>query len=666
MPRALVLGNGNLLATFDDRLLLRDLYYPYVGDEDHTTYGHAHRVGFFIDGKGISWLTDGAWKVDVQYAGDTLVGSSRLKNEYLGLEIEAIDYVHPVRNILMRHFILRSLNGEEKKMKAYFHHDLHLYGDKQKDTAFYEPGTNSVIHFRKQRYFLIGGMAGIQGLSSFTTGKSEFRGLEGTWRDAEDGNLTRNPIEQGSVDSTVELTYTIPTGGEEHLYLWFCAGKRLSEVLELSDYIHEETPERMERSTRNFWKSWVHKQHRTFGSLDDPLIQLYKRSLLVIRTQADNRGGILAANDSDIMQFNRDTYTYVWPRDGAFICMAMDHAGYHEITRRFFRFCCQCISHEGYLLHKYNPDASPGSSWHPWYRDGEMQLPIQEDETALVLHAMWLHFEQFHDFEWLQEMYEQFVKKAAGFLVSYREKETGLPLASYDPWEEHRGIFTYTAATTCAGLSAAAKICQALGHLTHSHTYQETADAMRQAVLFHLFDEEHQRFVKKIKREQGKLVEKDLTLDASLALLWVLDLLPPNDQRIVSTMTQLMQALKVQTSIGGYARYPNDHYQFDGQPSKEVPGNPWIITTLWFAQWKIANARNVDELKEPLEALRWVQRAATPAGILPEQLHPYTGRHLSVAPLTWSHAVYVETFLQFVEKEAELRSRTSSPFSPKS
>jgi GH15 family glucan-1,4-alpha-glucosidase len=189
---------------------------------------------------------------------------------------------------------------------------------------------------------------------------------------------------------------------------------------------------------------------------------------------------------------------------------------------------------------------------------------------------------------------------------------------------------------------------------------------MRQAVLFHLFDEEHQRFVKKIKREQGKLVEKDLTLDASLALLWVLDLLPPNDQRIVSTMTQLMQALKVQTSIGGYARYPNDHYQFDGQPSKEVPGNPWIITTLWFAQWKIANARNVDELKEPLEALRWVQRAATPAGILPEQLHPYTGRHLSVAPLTWSHAVYVETFLQFVEKEAELRSRTSSPFSPKS
>ena len=661
MPRALVLGNGNLLATFDDRLLLRDLYFPYVGDEDHTTYGHAHRVGFFIKGKGFSWLTDAAWQIDVRYAEDTLVGASMLRNSLLGLEIEAMDYVHPVHNILMRHFVLRSTDGEPKEVKAYFQHDLHLYGDKQKDTAFYEPGTNSVVHFRKKRYFLVGGMAGVQGLSSFTTGKSEYRGLEGTWRDAEDGALSRNPIEQGSVDSTVELTCSIGKGQEEHLYLWLCAGKRLSEVLELSDYIREETPERMERSTRNFWKSWVHKQHRTFGSLDDSLIKLFKRSLLIIRTQADNRGGILAANDSDIMRFNRDTYTYVWPRDGAFVCMAMDHAGYHEITRRFFRFCCQCISHEGYLLHKYNPDASPGSSWHPWYHDGEMQLPIQEDETALILHAMWQHFELFHDFEWLQEMYENFVKKAASFLLSYREQETHLPLASFDPWEEHRGVFSYTSATVYAGLAAATKISQALGHLTHSRRYQEAADEVRQAILFHLFDEETNRFLKKIKREQGKTLEKDGTLDASLALLWTLDLLPPNDSRIVSTMTQLMEGLKVRTPIGGYARYPNDHYQFDGEPQKNTPGNPWIITTLWFAQWKIANARNLDELKEPLEALHWVERAATPAGILPEQLHPHTGKHLSVAPLTWSHAVYVETFLQFLEKEVELKSRTSSP-----
>jgi GH15 family glucan-1,4-alpha-glucosidase len=35
-------------------------------------------------------------------------------------------------------------------------------------------------------------------------------------------------------------------------------------------------------------------------------------------------------------------------------------------------------------------------------------------------------------------------------------------------------------------------------------------------------------------------------------------------------------------------------------------------------------------------------------------MHPLTGAPLSVAPLTWSHAVFVDTVLQFAEKEKEL------------
>ncbi len=660
MPRSLVLGNGNMLATFDQNLLLRDLYYPYVGEEDHTTYQHKHRIGILLDGYPFSWLDDGSWTIEPRYAPDTLIGVSRLVNDRLGLTIECHDFVHSVKNILMRRFHVSSKHGEQKKLRLYFHHDLHIYGDKQKDTAFYEPATNSVIHYRKKRYFLIGGNCDGHGITSFTTGKSEYRELEGTWRDAEDGVLSRNPIEQGSVDSTVEFACTVKNDHEEVVELWLCAGKSLEEVLALHDYILEETTEQMQRSTRNYWKSWVHKTHQTYGSLDENLTDLFRRSLLIIRTQADNRGGILAANDSDIMRFNRDTYTYVWPRDGAYVCLALDDAGYHEATNRFFEFCCRAQTREGYMLHKYNPDGSPGSSWHPWFKDGEMQLPIQEDETALVLYAMWHHFEAVNDFEWLQEMYETFVKKAAEFMISYREAGTHLPLSSYDPWEEHSGIFSYTCATTYAGLLAAAKISQALGHITHAERYQTAADEVRQAILFHLYDEKAGRFVKKIKRKDGKEIERDLTPDASLMILWKLDLLPPTDIRIVSTMKELEKALRVKTNVGGYARYPRDFYHFNHQHSESIPGNPWIITTLWMAQWKIALARSLEDLKEPLETLRWAARKATPAGILPEQIDPLSGEHLSVAPLTWSHAVYVETFLQYVEKETELRSKISN------
>jgi GH15 family glucan-1,4-alpha-glucosidase len=44
----------------------------------------------------------------------------------------------------------------------------------------------------------------------------------------------------------------------------------------------------------------------------------------------------------------------------------------------------------------------------------------------------------------------------------------------------------------------------------------------------------------------------------------------------------------------------------------------------------------------------------SPAGILAEQMDPFTGAPLSVAPLTWSHAVFAETVLAYGAKLEEL------------
>ncbi len=679
MPRSLVIGNGQMLATFDAHLQMRDFYFPYVGMEDHTTFGKVHRMGFFVEGIGFSWVSDGTWRINPGYTLETLTGKSVLENDHLGIAIELEDSIHPVHNVLLRRLHIRSLNGQQKNVRCFFHHDFHIYGDNQKDTAFYEPYTNSVIHYREKRYFLIGGTtdhpqecvighnAGMYtsvlhsmrrvsscGISSFAIGKANYRGLEGTWKDAEDGELGRNTIEQGSVDSTVAIHCIVEPSKSTEVILSLCVGKTLDEVVNMQQMVLTETPERLMRNALNYWRSWVNKTNHAFGSLSSSAVELFKRSLLIVRLHADNNGGIIAAADADIMAFNRDTYTYVWPRDGAFVSLALDKAGYGEISRRFFEFCARVQAPDGYMLHKYNPDGSVGSSWHPWLRDNEAQLPIQEDETALVLHAMSKHFEQSQDFEFLQKIYESFVKKAAQFLCDFREDETGLPLPSYDLWEEHRGIFTYTTATVIAGLQAAAQMSQMLGHHQHSEKYHEAADQMRQAMLFHLYDEKAGRFVKKIKRKNGKTTERDLTPDASLAMVWKLGVLPPDDPRVVSTMTQLHEMLRVKTPVGGMARYTNDFYQSTVHPSDEVPGNPWIITTLWDAQWRIATAKTIQDLDYAKDVIEWVRKYATPSGILAEQLNPMTGEALSVSPLTWSHATYVETVLMFAEREKML------------
>jgi GH15 family glucan-1,4-alpha-glucosidase len=674
MPRSLVLGNGSLLATFDEHLQMRDFYFPYVGEEDHTTYGKMHRVGFLVEGKGFSWLSDGTWDITIGYTDASLLSSSTLVNKQLAIEITCEDFVDPIKNILVRSFQLRTTDGIERKVQCFFHHDFYMYGDKQKDTAFFEPHTKSVIHYRQYRYFLVGGTTSDPvncqssdipdqfhplgrdekhidhcGITSFSIGKANYRGLEGTWKDAEDGVLSRFPIEQGSVDSTVEIDCIARPDRGAWVYLWVCAGEKISEVHALQHFLLEETAEQVKQAAKNFWRGWVHAHHQLSDGVAKEIRHMYDRSLLTIRTQTDNHGGILAATDNDIMQFNRDTYTYVWPRDGAFVSMALTRVGQNELPRRFMEFCAKAQTDEGYLLHKYNPDGSAGSSWHPWYRGRQSVLPIQGDETALPLVALHRHFLATKDFEFLHAMYQTFVRNAANFLLEYTEKETGLPLWSYDPWEEHRGIFSYTTATTVAGLRAASEMAGVLGHYRHADRYREAADRMCEALLFHLYDEQTACFMKKIKREGGKTIERDTTPDASIALLWQFGILPPDDPRMVSTMQRLERALTVQTSVGGIARYINDYYQSVTPPTKDIPGNPWIITTLWFTQWRIALAKTSEDLRRPALDLLWAASKASQSGMLPEQMDPLTGAPLSVAPLTWSHAVYMETAVLFSE-----------------
>ncbi len=63
--------------------------------------------------------------------------------------------------------------------------------------------------------------------------------------------------------------------------------------------------------TENYWRVWVNKNDTDFDGLSPEIIELFKRSLLIIRTQIDNDGAILAANDSDVAERATDHYSYL-------------------------------------------------------------------------------------------------------------------------------------------------------------------------------------------------------------------------------------------------------------------------------------------------------------------------------------------------------------------
>ena len=115
-------------------------------------------------------------------------------------------------------------------------------------------------------------------------------------------------------------------------------------------------------------------------------------------------------------------------------------------------------------------------------------------------------------------------------------------------------------------------------------------------------------------------------------------------------MEQTFERLRVRTPIGGMARYEADYYFRRSDDFGRVPGNPWVICTLWMAQYHIARATTVEDLNPALDCLLWAAQRAAESGILPEQVHPYTGEPLSVAPLTWSHAEFVSATLDYLDR----------------
>jgi glucoamylase len=651
MARHLVIGNGKLLVNLDRNCYIRDIYYPFVGQLNHVG-GQYCRFGIWADGQ-FSWLEEPDWRFELSYIEDSLVTNIIARNDRLAVELHINDGIHQRECIYLKRVVIRNLVGHPREFRLFFHQDLMIDGTEVGDTAAYYPDNQTLYHYKRSSYFMFNGFSDEGGIMQYSTGIKRFHSAEGTWRDAEDGFLMGNSIAQGSVDSTISFRTNVPGGGEKTVYYWMTIGKNLEEVKALNQYVQDSHPEKLLSRIVIYWTHWLGRAETQLGDLPAEVAKLYRLSLLLVRTQTDERGAIIAANDTDILQYNRDHYSYMWPRDGALIADAMSMAGFQSVIAPFFQFCAQALSPEGYLYHKYNPDGTVGSSWHPYIVQGSRRLPIQEDETALVLLALWKDYKRNQVIELPQSLYNNLIRKGAAFLSEYMEHELSLPKPSYDLWEERYGIWTYTVASVYGGLMAAAFFTELFGDYERSDHFKKTAETIKQGMLTHLWDEGSGRFARGLVQKDGYWV-KDMTLESSLFGIWEFGVLPADDWRVVNTMQAIKHGLAVKTGFGGIARYTNDYYFQQSGDIENVPGNPWIICTLWVANFEIETAQSIADLDSPRQALQWAAGQAMSSGVLPEQLHPLDGSPLSVAPLTWSHATFVQTVTKYAAKYAEL------------
>lgn len=647
MPKDIPVSNGSFLLNFDSDYQIRDIYFPHIGQENHTN-GHPFRFGVWADGR-YSWMGPD-WEKDLRYEDDSLRTDVFLKNKNLGIEMRCSDAVDIESNIYIKKIEVTNLEDSPRQVRLFFSHEFSLYGNQIGGTAYYDPRSASIIHYKLSRYFLMSCWSHDEmGMKHFTCGRQEEPGSLSTGKEAESGELSGEPSAWGSPHSTVGIWLDIPAKGKEVSYYWIAAGTTYDEVAKLNLEVHVKTPERIMKSTSNYWKAWIAKHDLDLGGLPDSMANIFERSLLILRSQIDNGGAIIAANDSDIIRFGKDTYSYMWGRDGAFVAAALAKAGYSKVCSGYFDFCLKIISEEGYLFQHYNPDGSLASNWHSWIVDGKEVLPIQEDSTALTIWALWIHYEELNDIEFFRPYYGKLIRKAADFMISYRDPETLLPLPSYDLWEERYALHTYTVSTVIAGLRAAAKFAELFHDTDLAGEYEQAAEEMKEGIKKHLYHEGLKRYARSGSPVNG-VYELNEVIDISLLSLSTLGILDNDDPRMAETARKVKEELWLKTPVEGCARYQGDQYQRSEDSPDDIPGNPWFISTLWIAEHLIDKAKNIQQLEEALPYIEWCGKNALPSGVLAEQVHPINGSPLCVSPLTWSHSAFVWTVIRYKEK----------------
>lgn len=642
MARPLLLSNGELHVGLNKFSEVHDLYFPYVGLENHAA-GHQmrHKIGVWVEDE-FSWLDDGNWEFLHDYPHRSLIGHTRAFNGLLGVVLEIDSYVDAQQTALIRHIHIINSRDRARQIKLYMHQVFAISENLRGDTVQYLPGKPVIMHYKGHRVFMISGEhADKRPFDEFSTGLYKNEGHEGTYKDAEDGKLSGNYVEHGNVDSVISYTLECGAHDSARVYYWLAAGKSYKESLAIHNRIKREGPESRLIVTNEWWRKWLEPAEPSIKKLPADSQAVFRKSLMIVKSHIDKRGAVMASTDTTMLNYWRDAYAYCWTRDASFVLWPLLRLGYKEEITNFFGFCRRVIHPDGYLQHKFQSDGALGSSWHPFVYDNMTIPPIQEDETASVLFLIGQYYRMYPKDESFTEVYEDLVRPMANFMAQYIDNDTRLPKPSYDLWEEKYLTSTYTTAIVYAALITATHLADRAHADQDAVRWQTVADEMKKAASTHLYNENKGYFYKGFIRKEHS-IEWDETIDVSSFYgAFMFGLFDTDDPKMTKSFKTIKDTFALhEDGAEGVPRYEHDQYNIVDPASQ---GNPWFITTLWVAQYYI----EINHAPKAAKYLKWVVNKAMTSGVISEQMNPYTNSFLSVsvAPLAWSQAELLNTYI---------------------
>lgn len=629
-----VIGNSRVLATVDEKGQILRVFWPHI---DYTQQVEKMLLGIYFPNisSSMHWLNSDEWTYEQYYLEDTNVLKTVVTRNIGDLRITMTDFVLNNKDIIVRNIEFENMHFEPIN----FNFATYCSGILEKSdsrSSLFDFDSDSVVIYSNGSYMFV---SSDRECNQFQLTNSPLDACNRLFLYAvEDYSLNPEGAmlwEMGEIKPLEKI----------NLNLYMAFGDNLNKVRNETKKIKKVSCNKLLDETKKYWTTFLQSARKVNTGITE-LDELYKRTILVFKLMSDETGGIIAAPEFDEESSRTGRYGFCWLRDAAFITTAMDRIGLVDLSKKFYQWAVKVQDSSGTWFQRYYMDGNLAPSW-----------GIQTDETGAVLWGILHHYNLTKDKEFLEKMWKS-VYTAVEYLIGQIDSDTGLQKPTYDIWENNYGQHTYTAASIYGGLVAASKIAEELKkNKLLSYKWTSEAEKLKAAIEENLWSEDKGRFLKAINvklnpwgdepGDTNRIVVnnkgfwrnfsvKDETIDSNLLGLNIpYEVFDINNQKFKSTIKAIEENL-ICANIGGIKRYDNDNY---------IGGNPWIISTLWLAQYYIKN----NQLGLAKSLLLWTANHRTRMGFLPEQIDKNTGEPAWVIPLTWSHAMFIHVLIDLIE-----------------
>ena len=294
-------------------------------------------------------------------------------------------------------------------------------------------------------------------------------------------------------------------------------------------------------------------------------------------------------------------WRYAWPRDNAFVAVALAATGHTDDALAILGFLQDVQAPDGSFHARYLPDGSGSPD------DREKQT----DTTGWSLwsaSAVIAHIEDPAARAAAAQSLAPLIERSTARILDLTKDGTALPPASPDYWEKRtRKANLGTSAPLLAALNGADDLLTLLGQPTQAATVARAAATFDGVV--------HDKFGPSYPRDKG-----GSQADTAVAFL-----LPPFAERADDDVLAAWQAAPASMARAGGGLAPGAGWKQDGIS--------WTPTTTVFAM----TAACTGEDAVALDWLRWTDSHRTETGSIPEKVL-FDGSPAQLAPLAWSSA----------------------------